>query len=473
MRVRIFAAVVVLLVTSAVASIIVLHSTLQDRLDEEITVDLRQEVAELELLAGGLNPRTGQPFGDDVRAVFDVYFTREIPDEGETLLAFVGDELYRSARAKDGVASDRIAEAVAYWLALETREEGAIDTAAGEARYVALPFADRGRNGLFVAANFPEFERSEINEAVRTQAITQLAAIAFAALLGLGLAGRVLRPLRSLADTARTITETDLTRRIPVRGRDEASRIARAFNDMLERLEAAFATQREFLDDASHELRVPLTVIRGNVEVLDLETDPGERALMVATITGEIERMSRIVEDLLLLARSERPGFLSPAPVDIAELTTDVHRRASLLGDRQWRLGGAAPVVARVDGQRLTQAMMQLAQNACQHTALGDVIQIGSRLDGDDVVLWVHDSGAGVPPEDAERVFQRYMRGSNRPAGTGLGLGLSIVAAIASAHGGRARLVPTRPPGARFEIVVPAVAAADERAASPAAFTLP
>lgn len=98
---------------------------------------------------------------------------------------------------------------------------------------------------------------------------------------------------------------------------------------------------------------------------------------------------------------------------------------------------------------------MQLAQNACQHTADGSTVRIGSRIDDADAVLWVHDDGPGVPPQERERVFQRYVKGSDRPAGSGLGLGLSIVAAIAAAHGGRARLVPSDH-GARFEIRVPA-----------------
>jgi two-component system OmpR family sensor kinase len=458
MRVRIVAAVVLLLALSAGVSIVILRGVLLQRLDEEISVDNRQEVEEFELLAGGLDPRTGQPFGQDLPAIFDLYFAREVPDEGETLLAFVDGDLYRTERAPDAVRAGQLEEPIDYWLSLDEREDGRLDTAEGEARYVALPITEDRQRGLFVVANFPAFEQNEINDAVRLQALTQFATIVLASLIGLGLAGRVLRPLRSLADTAQTISETDLTRRIPVRGEDEASRIAGAFNDMLGRLEAAFETQRQFLDDASHELRVPLTVIRGNVELLELETDPGERDAMVALITNEIDRMSRIVEDLLLLARAERPGFLSLERVDLAELTADVVRKAATLCGRDWEFEESAPLVIVADGQRLTQAMMQLAENACQHTDEAASIRIGSRAEQGHAVLWVHDSGPGVAPEDAERVFQRYVKGAARP-GSGLGLGLSIVAAIAEAHGGRARLAEDVDRGARFEIIVPAVPA--------------
>jgi two-component system, OmpR family, sensor kinase len=453
MRVRILAAVVVLLAGSSAASIIVARTSLIERLDQEVKVDLRQEAEEFQLLAGGLNPRTGAPFGDDVQGVFDLYFRREVVDEGESLLAFLGDRLYQSERAAGVVEAAELDEAIAYWLSLDERKEGQLDSPVGLVRYIAVPLTGRNQDGLFVVANFPTFERREIDDAVRTQVLTQFGAILIASLLGLGLAGRVLRPLRSLADTAQTISETDLTRRIPVRGQDEASRIAGAFNDMLGRLDRAFTEQRQFLDDASHELRSPLTIIRGHIELLEFEADPEERRAAIALITDEIERMSRIVEDLLLLAKSERPDFFTMEQVDIAELTADVHRKAAVLCARHWRLESTAPAIIRADGQRLTQAMMQLAQNACDHTEDGTSIGVGSRVEDDVVRLWVHDDGTGVPPADARRIFDRFVKGPGH--GGGSGLGLPIVAAIAKAHGGYAHLGPAPGRGARFEIVIP------------------
>jgi two-component system, OmpR family, sensor kinase len=450
-RVRILAAVLVLLAGLSAVSIVVLRNSLLERLDQRVQVELRQEAEEFELLAGGIDPRTGAPFGDDFEALFDLYFQREVADVGESLMAFVEDRLYQSERAAGVVAPAEVDEAIEYWLSLEEREEGELDTPEGQVRYIALPLTGGTRDGLVVVAAFPAFERADIDDAVRTQAITQFGTIVLAALLGLGLAGRVLRPLRSLADTAQTISETDLTRRIAVRGEDEASRIAGAFNDMLGRLERAFAAQRQFLDDASHELRAPLTVIRGHIELLEFEADPEERSVTITLITDEIERMSRIVEDLLLLAKAERPDFFTMEPVDIAELTTDVHRKAAVLCAREWRLESTAPAFIRADRQRLTQAMMQLAQNACDHTDVRASVGIGSRVEDGAVRLWVHDSGAGVPREDAQRIFERFVKGSDRSGGSGLGL--SIVAAIAKAHGGYAGLGPG--PGARFEIVVP------------------
>ncbi len=453
MRVRIVLAVVVLLAFSAAVSIYLLRSVLLDRLDEEITVALDREAEEFEILAGGIDPRTAEPFGDDFRAVFNLYFDREVPDEGETLLAIVDGTLYRTENSATAVPADRLEDAIAHWLSLRSREEGALDTEAGSVQYVALPLTAGDHQAVFVAANFPAAERDEINDAVRTQAIVQFGMIVIASLLGLALAGRVLRPLSRLADTAQTISATDLTRRIPVRGDDEASRIANAFNEMLERIERANTTQRRFLDDASHELRSPMTVIRGHVQLLELETDPDERAAMVKVVTDEIDRMNRIVEDLLLLARSERPGFLSLEPVDIAELTEDVHRRASVLCARTWQLDQRASVVIPADRQRLTQALVQYAQNVCEHTPAGVTVRIGSAVRDGSVVVWVEDDGPGVPREQAPHVFDRFVKGPHRPEGSGLGL--SIVAAIAEAHGGLARLATRDGRGARFEIVLP------------------
>jgi two-component system, OmpR family, sensor kinase len=453
MRVRIVLAVVLLLAMSAGVSIFLLRNVLLDRLDEEITVALHREVEELEIIAGDLDPQTGQPFGDDFAAAFDLYFEREVADEGETLLAFVDGRLYETKNSPSAVAADQLENAIAYWLSPTTPDEGTLDTGVGSARYLRVRLTEGTHDALFVAANFPASERDEINDAVRTQAIVQFGMIVIAALLGLALAGRVLRPLSRLADTAQTISATDLTRRISVRGQDEASRTATAFNDMVERIERANAAQRRFLDDASHELRSPMTVIRGHIELLPLEADPRERKAIVTVITDEIDRMNRIVEDLLLLARSERPGFLSIEPVDIAELTDDVHRRASVLCGRTWLLDRQARVVVRADRQLLTQAMVQYAQNVCEHTPPGVTARIGSTVSGNSVHLWIEDDGPGVPADQAPRVFERFVKGAHRPEGSGLGL--SIVAAIAEAHRGRARLAPSVSGGARFEIVLP------------------
>jgi signal transduction histidine kinase len=226
---------------------------------------------------------------------------------------------------------------------------------------------------------------------------------------------------------------------------------------MLDRLERAAQSQRSFVSDAGHELRTPITIVRGHLELMT--DDPADRRETLALVTDELDRMSRLVDDLLLLAKSERKDFLQVQSVDVAALIPTVFAKVAALAPRDWRLDGAAQ--ARVDGdpQRLTQALTQLAQNATQHTDDGDVITLGSSYGGGHVRLWVQDEGEGIAAAEQGRVFERFARaGAGRRRSEGSGLGLSIVAAIADAHDGHVE-VDSRPGhGATFTLVLPATA---------------
>jgi signal transduction histidine kinase len=227
---------------------------------------------------------------------------------------------------------------------------------------------------------------------------------------------------------------------------------------MVERLERGFVAQRQFLDDVAHELRTPITIARGHLEVLG--DDPDERAEAIAVVTDELDRMSRYVSDLLLLAKAEQPDFLVTEPIDLGELTLDVRQRVAAIGPRRWVLD-AAPAVGEVqitaDRGRLVQAAVNLATNAVQHTQDGGEIGIGSEFVAGSVHLWVRDTGPGVEPSIAATLFDRHSRSAasrdRRPEGTGLGL--SIVDAIARAHGGRVGVDHTVRTGAKFVITLP------------------
>ena len=275
------------------------------------------------------------------------------------------------------------------------------------------------------------------------------------------LAGRILAPLHELRDTARAITQSDLTRRIPVTGTDEIAELARTFNAMLDRLEesfasleSAFASQRAFVSDASHKLRTPITIVRGHLELLG--DDPEERRETVSLVTDELDRMSRFVDDLLLLAKAERDDFLHLGPLELGALTDEMFEKATGLGRRSWLLAGRAEGLLVADRQRLTQAVMGLAQNAVQHTQDGDPVWIGSAVDRGEARLFVRDIGPGIPPADQERIFERFARASaSARRSEGAGLGLSIVRAIAEAHGGRVELASDVGAGSTFAVVVP------------------
>ena len=224
-------------------------------------------------------------------------------------------------------------------------------------------------------------------------------------------------------------------------GNDDITALTRTVNGMLDRLEEAFVGQRQFLDDAGHELKTPLTVLRGHLELLDVG-NPEEIAETRELLLDEVDRMSRLVGDLILLAKSDRPDFITRRPVDLTGLTVDVLAKARGLGDRRWTLDATASVTADVDEQRLTQALLQLCDNAVKHTRAGDEIALGSAYDAGSARLWVRDTGPGVPPGDRSQIFERFGRSAVPDEDEGFGLGLSIVRAIvarARRHGHRDR----------------------------------
>jgi len=273
-------------------------------------------------------------------------------------------------------------------------------------------------------------------------------------ILAIRLAERILAPVRLVTRTARSISDTDLSKRIPVKGYDEISELSATFNDMLERLEGSFATQRRFIDDAGHELRTPITVIRGHLDVMG--DDPDDRRRTLELVSDELERMSRMVDDLLTLARSDQPDFLRQRIVDLDELTIRMLENARGLAPRDWRVDGTADGRATLDEQRLMQAVLQLAANAVRHTADGELVALGSAVHDGEVRFWVRDSGPGVRVEDRDRIFERFYRGrSGHRRSDGAGLGLSIVQAIAEAHGGRVELDSVPGDGATFTVVIP------------------
>jgi signal transduction histidine kinase len=454
---------VLLLVLAALAIVtLVTWRLLVQVTDERMDDALRFEVDEFaELTAAGTNPRTGLPFRS-VDEVIGEAIAYNLARPNEKFLGYV-DGVYRTQSRQEPGRPEVLArdpEFAALVANVNAPTSGSYENpATGEVRYLAIPVRLEGdpAHGVIVAAFLADAERAPADAAARLMllvgGVTLLAAAGGAWLV----AGRILRPVRDVAATARTITDTDLSGRIPDNGdADELGDLVRTVNAMLDRVEAGVAAQRRFVDDAGHELRTPITIVRGHLEVLD-PTDPDDVRGTVALVDDELGRMNRIVSDLLLLAKSEQPQFLQPGRVDVAELTEDTFDKVDRLGERQWVLETTARVEALLDPQRITQAIIALADNACRHTRPGDRIALGSQLTGGLLRFWVSDTGPGVPEAERDRIFERFARGSSTaPRSDGAGLGLSIVRAIAVAHGGRVLLdsVPGR--GATFTVVVPA-----------------
>jgi signal transduction histidine kinase len=454
LRARIVAGFIAVLVLTTVGSVLVTYEVLLIRLDQRIDAALAQEVAEVRRLASGRDPATGEPFGEDVQRIFDVFLQRNVPSPNEALITFVGGRPYARSRQVVPYRLDADPELVARWASIERTNRGRVATPAGRVEYLAVPLRVEGETtGVFVAAVFRDREKRESDSVVLAAGAVGLAVLLLGSLLAWRIADRVVRPVTALTRTARSISESELSARIPVKGRDEVAQLASTFNDMLDRLERAFASQRRFVDDAGHELKTPLTIVRGHLELL--EGDPEERRATVALVIDELDRMGRIVDDLLLLARHEEPDFLDLGTVDVGVLTDELLAKATALGPYEWQLESRGAGVIVADRQRLTQAMMQLAQNAARHGLGSGRIMLGSSVDGVWARFWVSDEGPGIPVDEQDLVFERFRRGSGPRRTDGAGLGLAIVKAIVEAHRGQVELASAPGLGTRVTIVVP------------------
>jgi signal transduction histidine kinase len=451
-RARVLGAFVALVAAAIIIGLFVQRALLFRSLDSEIEDGLQQERAELETLAAGRNPETGQPFGRDAQAILDTFLRRNLPEEGEVYVTFINGAPYRTTPAP--VRLDTMPDLAARWASLTAGERGELSTHEGDVEYLAVPLTSEGTTrGVFVVANFTRGEREEIESALRIEAAVSAVVLLGATAMAWFVAGRLLRPVRNLTTTAERISDSELTARIPVQGEDEIARLGRTFNEMLDRLEAAFTAQRSFVADAGHELRTPITIVRGHLEVMGDE--PDERRRTVELVSDELDRMARIVDDLLLLAQAEQPDFVQPEPIELTDFTTELLAKGRTLDDRAWRLDACAEGTVRVDPQRLTQAMLNLARNAVEHTVRGDEIGIGSAWSHDGFRLWVRDTGAGIDHAEQERIFERFARGAGGRQSDGAGLGLAIVRSVAAAHGGTVELDSAPGRGATFALVLP------------------
>lgn len=420
------------------------------RIDDVIEASLSQEVGEFRALQKEDDPETRRPF-DSANRLLTVFLERNLPDDNESLYGFraTGGPTYQGEGDKVLQGSTQLRE-----LVDRLKQTGGTETltvSGREYRVAVQPVAQGRERSAFVVTHDVTASRADLRELMVTYALLSALSVIIIAGLASWIAGRLLRPVRRLRETAQGISDGDLGGRLEVTGHDDLSDLQRTFNDMLDRLESSFVTQRQLLDDAGHELRTPLTVLRGHLEVLDLN-DPEDVAATRTLLLDEIDRMSRLVNDLLMLAKARRPDFVSVSATDVETLTHGAVDRARALADRSWVLDGVARGTSQLDGQRITQALLQLSSNAARHTAPGDEIGIGSRLHEGRIELWVRDTGPGVDPEIRDEIFERFARAERNDEG--FGLGLSIVRAIAEAHGGDVMLDETEV-GATFRLRIP------------------
>lgn len=451
-----------LLAIALVAALLVQRSFLLGQVEADVEENLNQEAAELRQLVGGIDPETGEPFSGDVVSIFDTFLARNVPLEGEALLTYVSGDVY-----KTNVAGSQLAEIprATAWGMAEASERGSFeDPTLGAIRYLVVPLvASEGDTGTFVVAMQMDDRLDRVDDAVRLGALTYGSIFILASALAWVAAGVVLRPLRELAETAQSIEATeDLSRRIEVEGDDEIAELGRTFNSMLDRLDEVFESQSRFIDDAGHELRTPITVIRGNLEVMG--DDPIERRETIRLVTDELDRMGRIVDDLLDLANVEQPEFVQAAPFDLAEFTRELVSRAEALDEREWIVEHEEHAVVVADRHRLNQAMMNLISNAADYSRRDSPVWLGSQIYDGNIRLSVRDSGPPIPEDQRERIFERFARAETERRRTkGAGLGLSIVRAIAEAHGGTVKLESNDDGGNVFTIELPVELPGEDR----------
>uniref|UniRef100_A0A832H4G6 histidine kinase n=1 Tax=Oscillatoriales cyanobacterium SpSt-402 TaxID=2282168 RepID=A0A832H4G6_9CYAN len=392
----------------------------------------------------------------NIYVLFDRLLSSYVPTRGEYIITLTNDRVYSAKPDLPPNLLEQHPELVEKWVQVTGEHRQHIDTWGRRLYYVTAPVTWKATNetGTIVVLNDSTAEYQTVQSAIGLVMQVTFGLLLIFFLIAWFTAGRVLYPLRLLTKMAHSITGSDMTQRIPVQGKDEIAELTTTVNEMLDRLQAAFDSQKEFLKDASHELRTPITVIQGHLEMLKYHP---QKEATIALVMDELERMSRLVHDLLLLAKAERSDFLRMKPEELDWLTEEIYLKAKGLAERDWRLEskGLSPIT--VDRQRLTQAMMNLVQNAIRHTQPGDTITLGSSIKGDYAYLWVRDTGEGIAPDDQKRIFERFVRATGDLHSEGYGLGLSIVAAIAQSHGGRVQIVSQVGHGSSFTIILPLV----------------
>ena len=322
----------------------------------------------------------------------------------------------------------------------------------------------------FIQPDQAQLVQRAVNEraldALRVYSFWALLALFFTSLIvGWVVSGRMLRPLGEISNSVREIQASDLKQRIDLGGpNDELRQLADTFDDMLGRLEEAFEGQRQFIHEASHELRNPLAVIRTNLEVTLSDPDANAEDLRhtAEVVERSSERMARLVDDLLVYARK---GTLSLErdPVDVSQLIDEAAEEFNAPAIAAGvHLVHHAPAGLWVIGDRLAlrQALGNLLANAIRYSPEGTTVRLRGGIDGPWVWLAVEDQGAGIDPDDQDRVFQRFWRGNpreGREQGRS-GLGLTIVRQIAEAHGGEVKLVSQVDHGSAFALWLPALA---------------
>ncbi len=270
---------------------------------------------------------------------------------------------------------------------------------------------------------------------------------------------QLLRTVGRITMTADSLGRSSLDDRLGDQGRDdEVGALARTFDEMLDRIQAMVEGQRRLLADVSHQLRTPLTVARGHLEVLARTgaDDPSSVRETIDLVVDELGHMAALVDRLLMLGHAMDPDFLELHPVDLRTLMADCDAAAKVLASREFSLGAVPDVVVMIDEEKIRGAILNLMANAVNATSDGGAVRLSARIDPltGEISLIVEDGGPGIAPAQRERLLERFARLSESTS-DGSGLGLAIVKAVSEAHGGRVDVGDSTLGGAKVTIVLP------------------
>ncbi|MBE2317555.1 HAMP domain-containing protein [Solirubrobacter sp. CPCC 204708] len=405
----------VLLAIAGVALSLLVAQNLDSTIDDGLNARARDAAA---VIDGGLLESTGEPYAQKLTTLGVVLDTTSGAGPAPLIS---GAEIRRAARGD---------------VFVEHRRGGT------DLRLLARPVASSGRPAILVVGE-PLAQRERALDALHARLLVGgPLALLIASAIGYALAAAALRPVERMRRHAAEITAAQTSERLPVpSANDEVGRLGRTLNEMLDRLEVAFKRERAFVSDASHELRTPLAILRTELELaLRGEHTIEELQDALRSAAEESERLSRLAEDLLVIARSDQGRLpVRPEPIDAGELLARVAGRFRTRARAEGRPLAPDPspgVALEADPARMEQALANLVDNALHH-GQGTVHLSARRVNGC-VELHVRDEGPGFPPDFLPRAFERFTRADEARTRGGTGLGLAIVAAIATAHGGSA-----------------------------------
>jgi two-component system, OmpR family, sensor kinase len=430
-------------------------------IDESLTYQAKRVERIIKLGPGGVEPGLGEDSGDRFLELRP-HAIQIIDDSFQ-----IRDEEFASPNDSLDIDKDKLSQ-----LAVGETRYDTMKTYNGEwLRVVTLRAKDPDGNGTYfirIGRSLQTFQKT-----TRRTLILLWIAIPLALLLGsyggLLLANQALRPVDRMTRAAEQIAAGDLSKRVSEPARmDEMGRLAATFNDMISRLQAAFERQKQFTSDASHELRTPLAVMRGDIEVtLRRERTNEEYKRALTSNLEEIMRLSRLVEDLLTLARGDTGRIeLRCEPVDLNDLCRQMSEYIAPLADQRQqsliyeppRGAETAPVMISADILRIKQLLLNLLDNAIKYTQPRGKVTLGLKTEEKVAIITVADTGRGIPPEDLPHIFERFFRRSAKTAdrtAAGFGLGLSIVKWIVDSHGGRIEAKSEVGKGTEFTVRLP------------------